>query len=530
MSRIVIVCALAFALLSLQTPASAQDDRQSARLERASRALERWLDEDVQYIIMSEEKSAFDALTTDEEREQFIESFWLRRDPTPDSIENEYREEHYRRIAYANERFQSGIPGWKTDRGRIYIIHGEPDSKETHPTGGFHQRDFAEGGGNTVTYPYEEWRYRYIEGIGQEVILEFVDPCFCSEYRLALTPYEKDALANVPGVGLTLYEEFLGEKQYRGNGLRTGEQLDGRINQFDLLELNSKIFNAPEIKFKDLEAIVTTNVSYNLLPFEMRADFVRVTEETVNVPVTIQIRNSDAAFQEEQGVHQAVLNVFGQVTAINGRIANTFEDTVTITLPDAGFEASLERSHVYQNLISLRPGRYKIDLVIEDLHSGNIGTITEALTVPRYPEGQLAASSLRIADLIQPIPSRSIGSMFALGDLKVRPSVGMEFREGDDLNYWVQVYHLAVDEEKFKPSATIETLILRDGEQIERIVENTEELSGAARQMTLTKTIFLNDFAPGEYSLQVRVIDNLGGNVTSQADRFTVVPTTVPQN
>jgi GWxTD domain-containing protein len=534
MNRRFIVGVLALAFFSFQVPAFAQDDdRESARRERANRALERWLDQDVQYIITGEERAAFKALTTDEEREQFIESFWFRRDPTPDSIANEYQEEHYRRIAYANERFAAGIPGWKADRGRIYIIHGEPDSKESRPTGGTYQRPFAEGGGYTNVFPFEQWRYRYIAGIGQEVIFEFVDPGFSGEYRLAISPNEKDALANVPGVGLNLYEqEVTGQKGFRGAGLQTGNLMDTRVNQFDLLEQWSKAFLPPEIEFKDLEAIVTTNLSYNLLPFQYRADYIRVTEETVNVPVTIQIRNRDVSFQENQGVHQATLHVFGQVKGINGRIEHTFEDTVEINIVDALFERSLDAARVYQKVVPLRPGRYKIDLVIKDLLTDNVGTIVEALTVPRYPEGELASSSLIIADLIEPIPSRQIGSaMFVLGDLKVRPSVGEEFRAGDDLNYWLQVYNMSVDEEGFKPSATIETLILRDGEQVERISENTDELSGAARQMTLKKTIMLDDYEPGEYSLQVRIIDNLSGNVTTQTGRFTVVESqTVAEN
>ena len=533
MSRRVILGVLALALFSLQVPVSAQDDRRSARLERANRALERWLDQDVQFIITGEERAVFKALTTDEERSNFIESFWFRRDPTPDTIDNEYREEHYRRIAYANDRFASGIPGWMTDRGRIYIIHGEPDSKESKPTGGFYERPFAEGGGSTTVFPFEQWRYRYIDNIGQEVIFEFVDPSFSGEYRLALNPNEKDALAHVPGVGLNLYEQLVtGEKGYRGPGLQTGEILDSRINQFDLLEQWSKAFLPPEIKFKDLESIVTTNLSYNLLPFEYRADFVRVTDETINVPITIQIRNRDVSFQENQGVHQSILHIFGQVKGINGRIAHTFEDSVEINIVDGQFQRLLNGSRVYQKIVPLPPGRYKIDLVVKDLHTDNVGTITEALTVPRYPEGELTSSSLIIADLIEPIPSRQIGAaMFVLGDLKVRPSVGQEFRPGDDLNYWLQVYNMTVDEERSAPSATIETLILRDGLQIQKIVENTDELSNAGRQMTLKKTIMLDDFEPGEYSLQVRIIDNIGGNVTTQTDRFVVIePESIAQN
>jgi GWxTD domain-containing protein len=96
-----------------------------------------WINEDVTYIITDDERKALKQLNTDEERQQFIEQFWLRRDPTPATIENEFKEEHYRRIAYVNELYGwSGIPGWKTDRGRICITYGPPDEIDSHPFGG----------------------------------------------------------------------------------------------------------------------------------------------------------------------------------------------------------------------------------------------------------------------------------------------------------------------------------------------------------------------------------------------------------
>ena len=140
----------------------------------------KWLNEDVRWIITPEELSAFKQLSNDEERDQFIEQFWLRRDPTPDTEENEFKEEHYRRIAYANEHFAAGKAGWRTDRGRIYIVFGPPDEIDAHPSGGQYNRPMEEGGGETSTYPFETWRYRYIEGLGdkgQEVMIEFVDTC-----------------------------------------------------------------------------------------------------------------------------------------------------------------------------------------------------------------------------------------------------------------------------------------------------------------------------------------------------------------
>jgi len=268
--------------------------QEKALKQELDKAYKRWLDQDVRWIITDEELTAFKQLSNDEEREQFIEQFWLRRDPTPDTIENEFREEHYRRIAYANEHFAAGIPGWKTDRGQIYVKFGPPDSIDSHPSGGHYQRPMEEGGGSTSTFPFETWRYRYLEGIGQEVEIEFVDTCMCNEYRMTMDRSEKDALLHVPGAGLTFWEEMgMASKvdRFSGSYERLGVGPGGRQNSkiFDRLDLYAKLSRAPAIKFKDLEEIVTTKISVNLLPFDVRADFVRVTADTVLVPVTIRV-------------------------------------------------------------------------------------------------------------------------------------------------------------------------------------------------------------------------------------------------
>lgn len=535
MTRRAILATMAWILLLTSLPLAAQrreqpqnnNNNRSRAQELANRALKRWLDEDVAYVITNEERTAFNRLQTDEEREQFIEQFWLRRDPTPDSIENEFREDHYGRIAYANERYASGIPGWKSDRGRIYIIHGEPAEIESHPSGGTYQRPIEEGGGTTSTFPFETWRYRFIEGIGTNVIFEFVDPTMTGEYRFTIDPSEKDALLHVPGAGLTEYEQYNGvDKSERlnrdsatlGNGLATG-----RMNQFDRLQLMADAFRPPAIKFKDLESIVTTNLSFNLLPFNYRTDFVRVTDETILTPVTILLQNKDLAFQEQEGIHRATVNVYGRITGINGRVAQTFEDTIAQDVPTALFKATLENSSIYQKIVPLRPGLYKIDLVVKDTHSGNVGTINQRLAVPRYPDEKLSISSVILADLIEDLPPRQVATgSWILGGMKVRPNVKDEFRRNADLKIWFQVYNLKVDEQSHKPSATLEMLITRNGQEVRKITEDSTELSSAAQQMTLTKSLPLADFEPGEYSLQVKVTDNLSKEIITSNEKFAV--------
>jgi GWxTD domain-containing protein len=177
-------------------PMTEKQRKEKKAREELATPYKKWLNEDVAYIITDEERAAFKQANNDEEREQFIEQFWLRRDPTPGTPENEFKAEHYRRIAYANEHLAptSGLPGWKTDRGRIYITYGPPDEIEDHSSGGFYQRLPEEGGGTTSTFPFQQWRYKLIDGIGSNIIIEFVDPTYTKEFRMTSDPSEKDAL------------------------------------------------------------------------------------------------------------------------------------------------------------------------------------------------------------------------------------------------------------------------------------------------------------------------------------------------
>src|SRR5437867_6054381 len=314
------------------------------RAEKLRKELEtpyrKWLNEDVTYIITDEERQAFKRMGTDDEREQFIEGLWLRREPTPDTAENEFKEEHYRRIAYANERYASRIPGWKTDRGRIYITFGPPDENESHPSGGSYERPAEEGGGTTSTFPFEQWRYRWIEGIGTDIIIEFVDPTMTGEYRMTMDPSEKDALLMVPNAGLTLMEQMgMASKTDRFNrtdGTRLGQAFGGtpaKMNEFERLEQFAKLQKPPVIKFKDLEAQVNSVIKFNILPIQVHADFFPITESSVLTNITLQLENKDLQFQAKEGVQKAVVNVYGRITTMARRVINVFEEPVTVDTP-----------------------------------------------------------------------------------------------------------------------------------------------------------------------------------------------------
>jgi GWxTD domain-containing protein len=513
-----------------------QKQQQKALKQEVSKVYKKWMDEDVRWIITDEERAAFKQLSNDEEREQFIEQFWLRRDPTPDTAENEYKEEHYRRIAYANEHFAAGVQGWRTDRGRIYIMYGKADEIDSHPSGGSYHRPPEEGGGETSTYPFETWRYRYLEGIGQEIMIEFVDPCMCGEFHMTIDRSEKDALKYVPGAGLGMFEQMgVTSKADRFNG---GEQLpsgpfnqDLQSKQFDRLELFAKLNRAPVVKFKDLEEVVSHKISMNFLPFDVRADFVKITSDTVLVPITIQMKNRDVTWSGKEGVQRMTVNIFGRVTTLSGRIAQTFEDTVTDGLPDELLPKVIDNNHVYWKALPLRPGRYRVDLVLKDVNGDKVGTWSRGIVVPEYTEDKLAFSSLIVADEMQKVATKSVGAgAFVIGGTKVRPRVEPAngqpaiFKRDQKVNFWMQVYNLGIDQQTHKPSADIsyEVVNMATQKAVVQLAESTQQLGNVGEQVTLEKSLPLRDIPPGTYQITIKVKDQISKQNLKSTAKFAV--------
>jgi GWxTD domain-containing protein len=499
-------------------------------LKELDSAYRQWLTEDVTYIISPEERNAFLQLDTNEEREQFIEQFWLRRSSNPDLLDNDFKEEHYRRIAYANEHFASGIPGWKTDRGRMYITWGPPDEIESHPTGGTYDRPMEEGGGSTSTYPWETWRWRYLEGIGENIILEFVDPSGSGEYHLTMDPSEKDALLHVPGAGLSLMEQMgmasKTDRFTRSDGTNLPTAMGGQpasMNEFSRLELYAKVNKPPEVKFKDLEAVVTSRIVRDQVHFNWRTDFLKVTNDTVLVPVTIQIPNSQLSFQSKDGIHSATLNIFGRVSTLTGRVVQTFEDPVSRDFPDSLFQQSLKLQSIYQKAVPLRPGLYRLDLVIKDVQSGNIGVVNSRLAVPRYEDDKLEASSLILADQIEHVPAKQIGTgQFVLGSSKVRPRLEGDFTTADRLGIYMQVYNLKPDEKTHKSSATLVFTVKKGDQQVWQAKATSEEMKQTGDQITIERFLPLAVLAPGKYTLEISATDALSNQTISRTADFTV--------
>src|SRR5271155_1557827 len=524
----------------LKRPISEKQKKENAKAlkQELSKTYKKWLDEDVVYIISDEERKAFKQLSNDEERDQFIEAFWQRRDPTPDTEENEFKEEHYRRIEYANEHFAAGLPGWKTDRGRIFIMYGPADEIDAHPSGGTYDRPIEEGGGTTSTFPFEDWRYRYLEGIGQEVEIEFVDTCMCGDYHMTIDRGEKDALLHTPNGGETLYEQMgLASKadRFTSNGLETlgpgPNSTTQASKEFDRLERFAKLTAPPPVKFKDLEEVVSHKISMNLMPFDVRADFVKITGDTVLVPFTVQLKNRDITFVNKDGVQRGTVNIFGRVTTLSGHIAQTFEDTVQADIPAELLARAAENSQVYWKALPLRPGRYRFDIVVKDVNGDRVGNWSKGVIVPDFEDDKLEASSLIVADTMEPVAAKNVGTgMFVIGTTKVRPRVApsdgkpVVFKRNQKLNFWMQVYNLSVDEKTHKPSATVEYDVVNSAtnKAVIHTVESTASMGNIGDQVTLQKTLSAANLDPGTYRIQIKVNDNISKQTVDPTATFAV--------
>jgi GWxTD domain-containing protein len=493
----------------------------------------KWLNEDVVYIITDAEKRAFKQLKTDEERQSFVENFWLRRDPTPDTEENEYKEEHYRRIAYANDHYASGIPGWKTDRGRIYIAYGPPDEIDSHPSGGSYQRPIEEGGGQTSTYPFEDWRYRYIDGVGTNVNIEFVDTTMSGEYHIALDPEEKDALLYVPGAGLTMSEQMgMADKTQRfqrtdGTHLGVGNQpLPESMNEFTRLEQYANLMKAPSIKFKDLDAVVKSNIRYNTLPMQVRIDYIRVTDANVYVNISVQFHNSDLNFATKDKISTATVNLYGRLTTLTRRSVNWFEDTVTAgPIPAEMLQQAMNGRQIYNKKIGVAPGTYRLNIVAKDTVANTVNNFETAVVVPHFEEDQLASSSVILADQLERVPTNSIGTgPFVIRSSKVRPRIGDTFKQGETMGIYTEFYNFGMDEKTKKPEGTVKLDVVNADNKV--VITTSEDLAkfqnASSFLVTVEKKLPLKTLTPGKYTLKMTVTDKLRNQTLSPSAPFTV--------
>ena len=473
-------------------------------------AYEKWINEDVGPIATKEEVAAFKKLTTNEERENFIEYFWRRRDPNPETEVNEYREQYYERIAYANEHFASGVPGWKTDRGRIYIRWGKPDSVEAHPSGGSYNRPSYEGGGTITSYPFETWFYRHLDGVGDGIEIEFVDPTGTGEYKIARDANEKNALANVPGAN--------------PNPVETSTYMREQDNPFTRMDIIRGLETPPRLANNDLmqTLIGSPQVDNNPLGVDLRIDFFRQSEGRVITTFTVQTDNKELSFVDSGGLQTAKMNILGLVTAVTGKRSGIFEDAVTTSSTPAELASAKSRKSVYQKAVALAPGNYKIDLAVRDVESGSKGIVRMGFAVPKYDDGKIGTSTLIVASKLRSTADNEIGQPFVIGNAKVIPNLSGIFKQGQEVGVYMQVYNAGIDGTTLRPSVDVEYILLKDGKQVYHQPEDWSGLSDSGQRLILAKLLPTDKLPVGNYELKVTVKDHTNGTVVENKGNFTI--------
>ncbi|HSR52449.1 MAG TPA: GWxTD domain-containing protein [Acidobacteriota bacterium] len=531
MTRTAFKILLLTVLFSLALPA------QERRQEEAEDYYRKWLDEDVAYIITDEERAVFENLTTEDEKARFVEQFWLRRDTDPRTSFNEFKEEHYRRIAYANDHFSVGVPGWKSDRGRVYIIHGEPDSIEHHDQGEQYYRPASEGGGVTATYAWQSWYYRNVEGVGSGLTIEFVDRTMSGHYVLARDAMDKDATLWIPGLGLTESERLGGGTKSERIGARTlaNEAARRTGDPLRLFTRNDDLFErlrrytmmqaAPDIQFKDLERMVDANVSYNQLKYEVRIDRIRVTPEDYLAPATFFFPTEEFTAQHSGlpgGSQRARLNVYGRVEDLGRRTVYAFDEVVNLNLTEDG-----RRGYsVFQRSLPLKPGRYKLVSIVKDINSEKVGMLETGIHIAQPSEDpQLEMSGLILADRVSPAKDEEfISDPFVLSSVKVFPTRDAVYKRGSPLGFYFEIYNVTADQQTLEPSLQMDLKIEREGEEIKLPFQNLEQLLHRYSDRFFAGSMLSTQpLSPGTYRITVTITDRIANKTAQQSASFKVV-------
>lgn len=472
-------------------------------------AYKRWATQDVPYILTDAERKAYEKLKTNEERENFIVMFWRNRDPDPDTEENEYRDAYYERIAYVNEHFSSGIPGWKTDRGRIYIRWGKPDSVESNPSGGSYEKRSYEGGGSAITYPFETWFYRHLDGVGDGIEIEFVDRTGSGEYRMARDLSEKY---------LTI-----GPARSDANAVYLREQ----DSPFRRQEISSGLEKPPPVRYSEIDRILSDSpvLDKNPLGLDMQIGFFRQSENNVIVTFTVQADNKDLKFDQNGTVQTARLNVLGRLTSVAGQRIGTFEDAIATNATNEDLIAAKDRKSVYQRAVALQPGTYRVDVAVRDVATGNKGVLSMGFSVPRYDPSKLSTSSLILASMLRATSDRDIGDRFVIGNTKLIPNLSGVYKRGQPVGVFLQIYNAGIDQTTLRPKVDVEYLISKEGRQVSRSIEDWSGLSDSTERITLARSFPTEALEPGNYSIRVITRDRVGEKpqVIENNAAFTIV-------
>jgi GWxTD domain-containing protein len=503
-----------FAFAQTTPPTDARETARKQKKPERNPSLD-WAEKDVGPIITPEELAAWKKLKTEEEREAFRKIFWDLRDTDPDTEENEYRTAYYERFAYVNEHYTSGRPGYLTDRGRIYLIHGKPDEIESHPSGGSYVMPSYQGGDTITAYPFEIWFYRHVADVGSGIELEFVDRSGSGDYRLVNSADEKNALANVPG-----QRQSAGLANINTSGFQRAQD-----NPIEIMLIQTGMLRAPRVDFTP-DTIAGSNAlidNSGQIAVGVRVDSFRQSDQSGVAAITVQTSNSDLTFVPSGGAESARLNIFGRITAVDGRPVANFQDAVTTNATTAELIDIKGRKSAYQKVIALRPGFYKVDILVRDLNSNTVGIQKIGFEIPKFNTASVALSSLVLATRLENMGSRPPGGMFTIGDKKVLPNLSGEFRQGQGVGLYAQIYNATIDQITLRPAVEVNYSIRKNGAEVFHQIEDWNGMGDSGQRLNLARIFSTAALTPGAYQLVVMVKDQVSGQTLQQAADFSII-------
>jgi GWxTD domain-containing protein len=465
---------------------SLQTGKKNEPLSKASR---QWLEEVVPYIITPKEKEFFINLPNEEERGKFIETFWKKRDPNPQTPENEFKVEYYKRLAAANKLFSSGgITGWRTDRGKIYILLGPP--KEI-------QRDMnPQSQSNALVSvfpgPKETWQYWGLANPNLPYNMEFV---FSDKF----------------GTG-----NYVLENTYRVDTGRNRPFDASQITyQFDYQEMMAEAQKNPFEGFDKLKEVITTQVSYTHIPFQAEVFYFKGAEKKTFIPLALEIQPSTLTFKAIEDKEYFSLGLILNVSNSLGQIIFERSKDLNFKIAGAGVNPRQEKPFLIETALNLEPGSYKLHLLVLDNFCGKVGTSHEDLIVPSFSSEELAVSDILLT-------SQAPAALEKTEQAREQTGARRVFRASEELNVYFEVYNLTLDPATGSNKFNVDYSFVQGGKVVTQVPSASIKPT-AEKDCRVQISFRLRNFKAGEYALRIKVTDELSGKSQARETPFVIV-------
>jgi len=481
-----------------------------------------WLEEDVVYIITKKEREVFRQLNSNQERDLFIEAFWKQRDPTPGTRRNEFKDEHSRRIEYANKMFGHGTskPGWKTDRGKIYIILGKPSTSESY------------GALEHNLVPLEVWFYQgnFGPGIPASFYMVFFKEWGIGDYILYSPvrhgPQKLLETFDVnPNKALSILRQVNPELANVARSLIPGQTapLDARTALPSEVLLNS-INVLPQKRIDDhyadklLKYRSLIEVDHSVLYVENDALVKVIQDEAGFFVVHYAVEPRRLSIEKYEDNYSANLEVFGKITSLEGKTIYQFEKQISLDFDEEEVAAMQSKLFSFQDSFPLIPGDFRFDLLMKNTVSREFSSLEKDIQIPQPSDAPEISSIILSRDIERIVSPGKALRPFQLGPVRASPSATNAFFPGDDLNICFKLYGLT---EELEQNGFLDFLIVREDQQVHSFRKPIKEYEATE---ACVDVIPLTEFSPGHYRLEVSLHNESQKEIGRSIENFAIVP------